>query len=346
LETNVIIHPTVLPENSDWPHEPNGNEWWQESVVLGWADPTAEIGGCIRIGHQPNRGFAKCCFGIVSRNGPGYSRNGQDLPWRRTDRLADGFAVDDFVTAKFDGKTSRWTARDEHCEMDIHVEDVHDAFDFLTLTPRTEATQTWFSNHLQGGGTFKGRVRLGKEEFEVAGSTYRDHSWGTRLLHNPKADLYSGWWLGGAFGPNFSFGFQDGRSQSGDNMPCAYLVIDGKTYAAELIDAEVTVALGDAISPKAVKVTVYEPTLGRLTFEATGYGSVVLELEKKHFELSMPCTVRCGDKIGGGSVETILNPRNGSMRPFWIEGAALCNGLNEFRNGKLVQGPFGRTAEI
>lgn len=341
----MIVHPTPMPANADWPHEPNGDEWWQESVVMNWADPKAEIGGVIRIGHQPNRGFAKCCFGIVSRNGPGYARNAQDLPWRPSDRLPNGFAVDDFLSITFDGKSHRWLAKDEHCEIDFHGTDVHEAYDFLTLTPRTEMTENWFSNHIQGGGLFEGRVRLGDQWFDVSGSTYRDHSWGTRLLNNPKGDFYSAWWLGGAFGPNFSFGFQDGRAQSGHNMPCAYLVIDGKTYQAELIDTEVSVALGDGISPRAVKVVVFEPELGQLTFEATGFGSVVMALEQKHFELSMPCTVRCGDLVGGGSVETILNPRNGSSRPFWLEGAALENGLNEFRCGKLVQGPFGRSAE-
>ena len=338
----MIINPTLMPLNADWPHEPNRDEWWQESVVLGWADPKLEMGGLIRLGHQPNRKLAKCCFGIVSRNGPGYTRSAQDLPWRPADRLRDGFAVDNFVSATFDGRSHRWVARDELCEMDLRVTDVHHAYDFLTLTPRTETTQTWFSNHLQGGGLFEGWVRLGDRRFELSGSTYRDHSWGTRLLQNPRADLYAGWWLGGAFGSNFSFGFLDGRSQSGDSMPCAYVVLDGKTYSVQVIDAEVSVALGDGISPKGARVVVYEPELGELTFEATGFGSVVLELENKHFELSMPCTVHCGDRVGGGSVETILNPRSGTSRPFWLENAALQNGLSEFRNGKLVQPSFGR----
>jgi hypothetical protein len=339
----MIVDPIRMPEHSEWPHEPNGDEWWQESVVLSWADPVKEMGGVMRIGHQPNRGFTKCCFGIVSRNGPGYARNAQDLPFRASDRLPQGFATDDFLSATFDGKTSRWAARDDHCEMEIDVVDVHDPYDFMSLTPRTQTTETWFSNHIQGAGNFKGRLRLGDQWFDVQGGTYRDHSWGTRLIHNPRADLYAGWWLGGSFGPSYSFGFQNGRSQSGDSMPCAYLVIDGVTYLAEVVDAEVSVALGDGISPKGVKVVVYEPTLGELTFKARGYGSVVMALEGKHFELSMPCTVQCGDLIGGGSVETILNPRNGTARPFWIEGGALANGPNEFRKGKLVQPDFGRS---
>lgn len=338
----MIVHPTLMPENVDWPHDPNEDEWWQESVVLCWADPEREIGGVIRIGHQPNRGFAKCCFGIVSRNGPGYSRNHQDIPWRPTDRLPDGFAVDDFLSVTFDGRTHRWVAHDRDCDMDLQVTDVHDAFDFLTLTPRTEATQTWFSNHLQGGGMFEGSIRLGDQRFAVSGHTYRDHSWGTRLLHNPRADLYSGWWLGGAFGPDFSYGFLDGRAQSGDDMPCTYLVIEGRTYTAKLTDAEVVLAIGDAISPRGARIVVSEPELGELEFVAKGYGSVVMELEQKHFELQMPCTVRCGDLVGGGSLTTIFNPRSGATRPFWLEGAALKNGLNEFADGKLVQEPFGR----
>ena len=338
----MIINPVLMPENADWPHDHNGDEWWQESVVISWADPDKEIGGVIRLGHQPNRGFTKCCFGIVQRDGPGYSRNAQDLPYRLTDRLPDGFAVDDFVSATFDGKTHRWQASDEFCDMDIRVTDVHDAVDFMSLTPRSATTETWFSNHIQGAGNFEGRIRLGDQWFDVQGGTYRDHSWGTRLLHNPRGDLYAGWWLGGSFGPNFSFGFQDGRTRSGDSMPCAYLVIDGVTYLAEVRDAEVALSLGDGISPKGVKIVVYEPTLGEMTFKARGFGSVVMALEGKHFELSMPCRVTCGDLVGGGSVETILNPRNATEWPFWVEGAALANGPNQFENAKLVQAPFSR----
>jgi hypothetical protein len=171
----------------------------------------------------------------------------------------------------------------------------------------------------------------------VEGFTYRDHSWGTRLLHNPHADFYSAWWFGGALGPDFSFGFGCGRAHSGSTMPFNYIVKDGVTYNVAIEDATVTQTFDDAMSITAARMVVSTEELGQMVFEAEGYGNVVLEMEKKHFELSMPATIRCGDRIGGGIVDTIFNPRNGATRPFYLVGAALENGLNEFRRGRILR---------
>ncbi|HKR89606.1 MAG TPA: hypothetical protein VJS38_15645 [Phenylobacterium sp.] len=332
----MLIKPVALGPGADLPHPPNADEWWQESVVLGWADPSKQIGGFMRIGHQPNRGFTKCCFGVVSKNGPGYTRSVQDLPYRPWDRTEDTFSTDEFLFVKFDDQRSRWTASDADCELDLFVQDAHPVYDFFSLTGgHTEVSKTITPNHIQAGGTFKGTVRIGDESHDVSGFTYRDHSWGTRLLHNPKADFYAAWWLGGSFGPDFSFGFGDGRAQSGDNMPFSYIVKDGLTYKVSVQDATVATAFADGMSISEATVIVSCDELGELTFVAKGYGSVVLEMERKHFELSMPSTITCGDRHGGGIVDTIFNPRNGTSRPFFLVGAALENGLNRFSNGRI-----------
>lgn len=336
------LSPVILPPDVDWPHVPEADEWWQESVVLTWADPVAELGGCIRLGHQPPRGLAKCCFGVVSRDGPGYTRSAQDLPLRPEDRGRSSFTVDGFCTASFQGRTSAWSARDADCELELQVEDVHDVYDFFSLTSRSEVSRNMMAHHIQAGGAFTGRVRLGGVERDLSGFTYRDHSWGVRRLHRPAADFYAAWWLGGALGPDFAFGFGDGRSQSGDSMPFGYIVKDGQAYAVSVDDAWIGVSMRDGISGRCARVRVSCPELGVMTFEVDGYANVVLELETKHFELSMPCTIRCGERIGAGSVELIFNPRNGADRPFWLEGAALENGPCRFEGGKLVQAPFGR----
>ena len=338
----MLLTPTRLPLDIDHPHAPEPDEWWQESVVMTWADPVAEIGGCIRLGHQPPRGLAKCCFGIVSRNGGGYTRSAQDLPLRATDRGKSSFSADEFCTASFDGTTSLWRAQDHDCELELQVSDVHDTYDFFSLTSRSEVSRNMMAHHIQGAGTFVGRVRLGQVERDISGYTYRDHSWGVRRLHNPTGDFYAAWWLGGALGPDFAFGFGDGRSQSGHSMPFGYIVKDGRAYGVTVDDAWIGVSIGDGMSGRCARVTVSCDELGSMTFEVDGYANVVMELEKKHFELSMPCTVRCGSRSGGGSMELIFNPRNGADRPFWLEGASIENGLCRFADGKLVQPPFGR----
>lgn len=338
----MLTDPVLLPPSADWPHEPTSDEWWQESIVLGWADPDNEMGGFIRLSHQPNRGVAKLCFGVVSRNGPGYTRTMQDLPIRPEDRAGKGFSVDGFCSATFDGQNSRWLAKDEHIDMEIDACDAPPVFDFFSVVDRTEVSKVMTPNHIQIGGTFTGRIRIGGKEYSLKGSTYRDHSWGVRLLHNPRGDFYAAWWLGGSFGPDFSFGFSDGRSQSGHAMPHGHIYKDGKLYKATIEDACVGTSCADGMSARSARVVAHCEELGRLTIEATGYGNVVLEMEKKHFELSMPCTVVCGERRGGGSVEVIFNPRNGTDRPFWLECAALDNGPNQFVDGKLVQRPFSR----
>lgn len=323
-----------LPDDVELPHDPGEDPQWQESIVLGWADPSQEIGGFIRIGHQPNLGLTRSCFGVTSRNGLNYSRTAEGLPLREADRSVDTFHADGFQSATFGVRSSRWRASDENVDLDIQVRDVHAPYDFWDLTGmRNETSRVMAANHLQAGGTFSGSVRIGDEpERAISGFTYRDHSWGPRHMDNPNADMYAAWWLVGSLGEDFSFGFGGGRMRSGLESLFGYIVKDGEVDTAVIEDASVLMAF-DGLSNRGGTVVAVSEKFGRLTFEAEGYGNVWLELGQKHFEMAMPCTIRCGNRTGGGLIDTILNPRNGTDRPTFVASGRIDNGLYRSRAG-------------
>lgn len=327
-----------LADDIELPHIPDDDPQWQESIVLGWADPQLEIGGFIRIGHQPNLGLTRSCFGVTSRNGLNYTRTGQDLPLDEGDRTHDTFTADKFQAATFGLRSSRWRAKDENVDLDIQVTDAHPPYDFWDMTgTRNETSRVMAANHLQTGGTFAGTVRIGDEPLQqISGFTYRDHSWGPRYMDNPNADMYAAWWLVGSFGNDFTFGVGGGRMRSGLDSIFAYVAKDGELDVAELEDAAVLMAF-DGLSNRGGEITVNSKKFGRLTFVAEGYGNVWLELGSKHFEMAMPCTIRCGDRVGGGLIDTILNPRNGTDRPTYIASGSLDNGLYRSQNGMNVR---------
>ena len=129
-----FAQPTLLPEDTELPHRPSDDPQWQESVVLGWADPSKEIGGFVRIGHQPNLGLTRSCFGVTSRNGMNYARTAQDLPMSPSDRSKNAFIADGFQSATFGIRSSRWQAADSHVDLDLQVDDLHGPIDFWDLT--------------------------------------------------------------------------------------------------------------------------------------------------------------------------------------------------------------------
>lgn len=327
----------ALPDDVELPHQPGDDPQWQESVVLGWADPSKNIGGFIRIGHQPHLGLTRSCFGVTMRDGLNYVRTAQDLPLLPGDRENDTFSADRFQSASFGVRTSRWRASDEHVDLDLTVSDVHAPCDFWELTGLRIATaDVMAANHLQVGGTFTGAVRVGDRASErVSGFTYRDHSWGPRHLDSPNADMYGSWWLVGSLGADFSFGFGGGTYRSGLQHRFGYIVKDGIADTAAIEDEAVVMAI-DGLSNRGGSVTVFSEKFGRMTFVAEGYGNIRLEMGKKHFEMCMPGTIRCGDRVGGGLIDTILNPRNGVDRPTYIASGKLDNGLYRSRNGLNV----------
>ena len=322
-----------LPADVEHPNTPSDDPQWQESIVLGWADPVREIGGFVRIGHQPNLGFARSCFGVTSRNGLNYTRTAQNLPLLANDRTQDSFHADGFQSATFGVRSSRWQACDENVELDLNVVDVHGPINFWQLTGRNETANVMASNHLQVGGTFSGRIRIGDAPpLETSGFTYRDHSWGPRYMDNPNADMYAGWWVVGSLGPAFSFGFGGSRMRSGIHRTFGYIYKDGEIDTAIVDDASLLMAL-DGLSNRGARIVVRSEKFGELVFEAEAYGNVWLEMGTKHFEMASPCTIRCGSLVGGGLINSILNPRNGTDRPTYIASGALDNGLYLSRNG-------------
>ena len=190
----------VLPVEDEWPHAPESDPHWQESVVLCFQDIEQGLGGFIRIGHHPNLGTGNCTFGVVAP-GLGYNRSHIDVPMRAGDRFANGFSIDGFLTATFDSASNHWVAEDGDCALDLHVENLHPHYDAWALSGLTGGFREKFAAmHTEVAGRVRGTMRIGDRTWSLDGFGHRDHSWGVRKHDDPEAALATFFWLVGSFG--------------------------------------------------------------------------------------------------------------------------------------------------
>jgi hypothetical protein len=319
-----------LPVSDEWPHAPQADPDWQESVVLAFQDPSSRVGGFIRIGHHPNRGTGNCTFGVVDPMG-GFNRSRQDVPMRADDRTAQGFAIDGFLTATFEDGRSRWRAADADCELDFEVRDLHPLYDTWALSGLTGGFRDNFAaSHTEVAGRAKGRLRIGGRTYEIDGFGYRDHSWGVRRMDAPESALSNFFWLVGAFGEDFAFALVEIVLRSGKRTKMGFVLKDGEADIPRVRDLSFVTEL-DGLCMRGARCTFDTRKFGAFSFEVEGFGNVLLGMEQRYLEFGMPGRVLWEGRTGGAHLSTLFNARNGEGRPPLLFGGSQDNGLYERR---------------
>lgn len=326
----------ILPVEDEWPHTPEADEHWQESVVLCFQDIEQGLGGFIRIGHHPNKGIGNCTFGVVAP-GIGYNRSRMDVPMQSGDRFADGFAIDGFLTTRFDAVSSRWTAQDADCELDLSVDNLHPHYDAWSLAGLTGGFREKFAAmHTEVAGRVRGTLRIGDRNFQVNGFGFRDHSWGVRKHNDPDAALATFFWLVGSFGEDFMFSMSESITFSGTRNRTGFVILDGKLARPVTQDAFFGVTL-DGMTMRNGSVTFDASALGTHRIDLEGLGNVLLGMGGRYIEVGMPAKGRWNDRPGSVHLSTMFNARGGTGNPPMLFGTSQGNGLYRDRNFQEVK---------
>jgi hypothetical protein len=317
-----------LPVEDEWPHEPGPGPLWQESVVLTWQDISQSIGGFFRIGHHPNRGVGICTFGIVSGEGPSFNRSRPHIPITETDRFQGGFSIDGFLTARFAASSSRWTARDDDCGLDLEVVNVHPQYDTWALAGLTGPFRDKFaSQHTEVAGKVTGSVRMGSRTWMIDGFAYRDHSWGVRNHDDPATQLANFVWLVGSFGPDLVIAACETATRSGGRFNTGFVIRDGVIERPVIRDICYVVEF-DGLSMRGARCRIETPSLGTFDLDIEGFGNVLMGMqcepgrEDEYLEVGMPGRMRWNDRVGGVHVSTMLNARSANQAPALLFGAS------------------------
>lgn len=317
----------VLPVEDEWPHPPEADAHWQESVVLCFQDIEQGLGGFIRIGHHPNLRTGNCTFGVVAP-GLGYNRSRLDVPMREGDRFANGFAIDGFLTATFDSASNRWVAEDDDCSLDLHVENLHPHYDAWALSGLTGGFREKFASmHTEVAGRVRGTMRIGERSWAVDGFGHRDHSWGVRKHDDPEAALATFFWLVGSFGPELIFSMSESITFAGKRNRTGFVIQGGELARPLTQDARFGVTL-DGMTMRDARVTFDAGALGTHSVELEGLGNVLLGMGGRYLEVGMPARGHWNGRTGGVHLSTMFNARGGTGAPPMLFGTAPTNGLH------------------
>ena len=292
-------------ERSEFPQPPQDSEWWQESAFVTWYDHDADIGGIIRIGHEPNHngGQTALWFGLVTHNGQRYRRN---VTSRLTtgDRPADGLgALDGRYRLTYDG-VLRFLVDDDDCKVDLQIVDFYPRTHFFAATG--SLTEDFASNHFESSGQITGTVQLADTVYDVDGLCHRDRSWGIRHWNT----LLNSRWVPGTFGPDLSFGSITWHTVDGAIGQHGYVVRHGEVTLATDVDVVVMME-ADGTTFRGGTATWTLPGEEPFTIEC----ALVDGILSQHHGVAVvdaPGQVHHGGRRGFCHLEVSTNPRAGT----------------------------------
>ncbi|MEA2346353.1 MAG: hypothetical protein QOG62_140 [Thermoleophilaceae bacterium] len=294
-------------EDSELRQQPTDQEWWQDSVFLTWHDLKQEIGGIVRIGHEPNHagGITNLWFGVVTEDGTRFRRN-VTSPLTDADRLPDGgFGIlDGRYQWTYDGHI-HFRVEDDECSLDLTVEDFYPRTDFFPTGAGT-LLDDFASSHYETSGRVTGTVQLDGRDYVIDGLCHRDHSWGLRLWDT----LLNHRWCPGTFGPDLSFGAIAWHGRDGTIRQYGYVVREGRVVHADSVDILVQME-ADATTFRAGSCTWQLPGEEAFTLNFRPIDAVVFE----HHGVASVESVAVAELDGRQGVSDLAvstNPRAGS----------------------------------
>ena len=322
-----------LPVEDEWPHQSGPESLWQESIVLTWQDVDQSIGGVIRLGHHPNRRLGICTFGVVEANGTCFNRSASNIQIDDADRFANGFSIGGFLRAEFSASSSRWSAHDKDCDLELTCRDLHPLYDTWALVGLTGKFRERFAaSHTEVAALVSGSLRLGHRHLSISGFGYRDHSWGVRDHSHPVAQLVNLFWLVGSFGKDLIVCACETVSIIGGRFATGFVIKDGLIDRPVVTDINFIVE-ADGISTRGARCVLETRRFGKIDLEIEGFGNVVLGMQgdsdaaHSYFECGMPGRMRWNGREGGAHVSTMFNARASNRQPVLLHGVSMAQGL-------------------
>lgn len=217
-------------------HEPDGDPWWQESVVVTWWDERAGIGGFARIGHEAGQGTATVWMGAVTAGGERFRYCHSTLPLTGADRDDDGIVATDGTARVAHALHAegglRWMMDRPGFSADLRLRDFYPMTNLWALGTEGSAATDIAPHHWEASGRLAGTVRLGSATYDVNALYHRDHSWGTRHWDTIRAHR----WVAGTCGPELSFIALTWYSRDGRMGRDAFVNRNGESTMASAVD--------------------------------------------------------------------------------------------------------------
>jgi hypothetical protein len=312
-----------VPED-EGPHVAGANEFWQESVVLHWYDARHDIGGYLRIGHEPNLQGGLTCLWCSCVNGDGTVFNhNEKFAMTAADRISNGFAVGDVCRFEFDGDCP-WTVDDKGYEAKLVAKDIHQPIDLYPSDTGT-LSDDYCKDHLEVASRVTGTVYLDGNHYDIDGFGYRDHSWGVRRWQT----LLTHRWVTGVLGPTSSFGCMSWHAEDNTLNIWGYLIRGDAVHYATAADV-VTFVEQDGLTHRGGIVYMSLPDGEKIEIHCKPIGPGAMSSNQGMFCLDVICVATCGDLVGYCDFETSVNPLRGTHAPTKATYGILDNGLFHF----------------
>jgi hypothetical protein len=209
-----------LEPADEYMHELGPEPTFNESMYFNFYDPTAELGGFVRLGNRANEGYAEMTVCV-------YLPDGRVAFMFKRPEISDNDAFDaggasfevvtpfealkvayagkvvmlDDPLQMADPKTAFTDNPYEACEIRLDYRGLSPMFGGEPDEPHERPGEEFARGHYEQLVGARGSVRVGDQEWEVDGHGLRDHSWGPRTWQAP-------WyyrWLTANFGDGFGF---------------------------------------------------------------------------------------------------------------------------------------------
>lgn len=304
----------------DCPHPPSNDPTFQESALFVWHDLRIGVGGFWRLGQEPVVTAVNSCFGLFTADGLRFRSNVTRVPLAKSDRSETHMSWGPALHVDLERLSIKVDFPE--CEASLQFEDFHPRYDYFALVgiPLPEGHG---GHHFEVAGRMTGRVRLGKQEFQLDALGYRDRSWGARRWDT----LRSTRWWPAVFGPDLSAHVLASVHEGGFHGCYGYVMRDGVPYAMREADIAVTLDY-DAIGPRAghAAFVLDNGEKGELFHERSD--GIVMRVHD-YTAVESIGTVRWGDRIGMSNLEVCTNPAGGTKPPVVIFHANDQDGLSQ-----------------
>ena len=203
-------------------HELGPESNFNESMYINCFDPTHQVGGWFRIGNRANEGYAEmtvCIYLPDGKVGFMFKRptitnndafNAGGLTWTmvkpfeelRIDYSGKVVVLDDPLQM---ANPKEAFTNNPYAECEVHItftgKGKPSMFGGEPDQPHETPGEEFAKGHYEQLVEANGTIRVGDQEFDIAGCGLRDHSWGPRYWQAP-------WyyrWLTANFGPDLGF---------------------------------------------------------------------------------------------------------------------------------------------
>lgn len=289
------------------PHSADDEELWQESFVIYLWDAEQQVYVFLRMSQVPNKKLAVVWLNAWTPDYQ-YKRTEDSLPAAQTVITNDSISVGDGLCRyQYDGKHN-WKVQDADVDIDLMMEDYHPGLAYYANT--SDAVKGVLKKHIEATGSVTGTVAVKGKRYTVAGTGWRDHSWGKRDWFMIRTHRF----FPAMFGKDFNFFCMTLVGEDGSLAKNGVIIRNETVQFTQ--DFEIRAYMGeDSVSNCGGQVLLnMDGETHTLNFEMVGQSAVSVTF-------GFPCVdgmckVTMGDRVGVGVSETSTNPHGGRKPPF------------------------------